>query len=180
MSKFLALILFLISAASFGWGMHKYASSGDEIVSKPLTGMAGEELLPSLTMDMSPVRVFLQVSSEINIQDGTNEAYRYEIGILDPIGRHVAGDKRTQTEKKEDQGAGFDKNKDNHVIDTFSVEESGQYRMMWQVIPKRGEVTSIAYSLRRNVEGINIPLMVFAGACFILGWIVLFFGRRNT
>jgi len=180
MYKILVLFLFLVSVVSFGWGMHNYAASGDEIVSKPLTGTEGEELLPSLTKDMSPVRVFLQVSSEINIQDETNEAYRYEIDILDPLGRHVAGDKRTQTEKKEDQGSGFEKNKDNHVIDTFPVEESGQYRMAWKVIPKRAEITSIAYSLRRNVEGVNIPLMVFAGACFILGWIVLFFGRRNS
>lgn len=180
MYKFLVIFLFLIAAISFGWAMHKYASSGEEIIAKPLTGMYGEEIIPQLTMNMSPVRIFLEVNSEINVQDVTNTAYVYEVEIIDPTGHPVVEERHTQTEKKEDQGPSFEKNRQSHIVDTFTVEESGDYRVLWKVMPKRAKVTSVAYSVRRNVEGMNIPLMVFAGACFVLGWIVLFFGRGNA
>ncbi|MBO6826718.1 MAG: hypothetical protein JJ879_11000 [Sneathiella sp.] len=180
MYRFLVIVLFLISAVSFGWAMHKYASSGEEVISKPLKGLYGNEILPSLTLDMSPVRVFLEVKSEINVQDVSNPAYAYEIDIIDPVGRRVGGEARTQTEKKEDTGSSFEKNTLNHVIDTFEITESGQFVMNWKLMPKRAKIISIGYSLRKNVEGMNIPLMIFAGGCFVLGWIVLFFGRRSS
>ena len=178
MYKFLVLVLFVLSVGIFGWTMHTYATSGEEVTSRPLSGQSGEEVIVGLHKSMSPVRVIFNVKSEIHVLNSTNPAYKYDVKLLDPVGTVVGFEERTQSEKKSDQGSSFEKNDQNHIITTVNVEIDGDYRLQWKVSPKKAKITGLGFSIRRNVEGMNIPFMVLAGLCFLLGWIVLFLGRR--
>ncbi|MBE7635223.1 hypothetical protein GUA87_00070 [Sneathiella sp. P13V-1] len=178
MYKFLVIILFVLSVGVFGWTMHSYATSGEEIVSKRLQGPSGEDVIVGLDKSMSPVRIIFNVKSEMHAQDTTNPAYKYDVKLLDPVGTIVGSEARTQSEKKSDQGPSFERNNQNHIITTVNVDIDGDYRLQWKISPKKAKITGIGYSVRKNVEGMNIPFMLLAGGCFVLGWIVLIFGRR--
>jgi len=179
MQKFLAIALFVGSIGLFGWTMHAYSTSGEEVLSVPVTGRSGTLAPIALNPGMSPVRVFLAVKMEMQVRDAISDAYKYEVNVTDRLGDKLLSFTRTHSEKKEDQGPDFRRESQNHIIGTFDVPIQGPYVIDWHVNPKRADIKGITVSLRRNVEGMNIPLMLLAGFCFVLGWVVIFVGRRQ-
>jgi hypothetical protein len=179
MQKTLVLILFLASLGIFGFSMYKYTSSGVEVFAADLAGKAGQFQTPALDPAMSPARLFVQIKGEMHVQDVSADAYKYVVTVIAPDGVGQLQGIHTQSEKKTDQGPSFERLSNNHVVGTFDVLQSGVYVINWKVSPKKADIKSVSVLLRRNVVGMDIPMMALAGFCFVLGWIVLFMGRRK-
>ncbi len=179
MKKFLVLILFVVSIVAAGWAINDYATSGEQVVEIPLKSRTGSVNSLSLDPSMSPARAFLKVRYEVFLHDISNDVYLYDLEIKDPAGTALISEKHIHTVKQEDKGSSTDKSTARHILGTFDVAERGDYSFDWSVQPKKGKVKEMSFELRRNVEGMNIPLLVLAALCFLLGWIVLLSARRN-
>lgn len=177
MRKYIVLMLFVGSIGLFAWSINQYATSGEEISSTALT--RGQSVLPPVHLDvsMSPVRVILGVSYEMQVTDGQSDAYRYRVNIKDPASTEVIAVQHTQSEKKEDQESSFQQKNSNHIVGTFPVNQSGAYLIEWNLWTKKAKVTAISLQLRRNAEPMDWVQMTIAGVLFALGWLVLLTGR---
>ena len=179
MRKILVLLLFVASMALFGSTINAYFTSGEEVMSVPVQGRLGALDPIILNPGMSPVRIILNIQSEMHIQDTTNDAYQFQVDVKDRADTQLFSFTGTHSEKKEDEGSEFRRITQNHVVGTFDIPLQGPYSVDWRVDPKRANITSIMVSVRRNVEGLNIPLIAIAGLCFVLAWTVLLVGRRK-
>jgi len=179
MQKGLMIFFFLAAIGLFGWAMNDYASSGEEVLSKPLAGGEGRMTVGPLDHRMSPVRVFLSVDGEIDLINENNDAYIYTISFKDREGQVVLGEKHTHSEKRSDRASGFETFSNNHIIGTAEITRQGHYNLDWKISPMRATLTGYAISIRRNVEGLNVPMVIAAGICFVLGWVTIFLGRRR-
>lgn len=180
MKKILVLILFVTSVVAAGWAINEYATSGEPIVSIPIEAQSGSNYSITLDPAMNPVRGVLRVEFALLSRDGTNKAYAYDIEITDPAGQIVLSQNRIHNEKREDQDTGSGQSVSGHVIGTFNVAQRGIYGVDWAVKAHKAKLGKISLTLRRNVAEMNIPLLVFAGICFVLGGIVLFSARRRN
>lgn len=180
MKKSLVLILFVVSIVAAGWAINDYATSGEQVVEIPLKSQVGSVNSLFLDPSMSPARAFLKVQYEVYVQDMSNNVYLYDVEIKDPAGTTVVAEKHIHSAKQEDKGSSLEKSTMRHVLGTFDIVDRGTYSFEWLVQPKKGKLKEMSFELRRNVEGINIPLLVFAALCFLMGWIVLLSARRNS
>ncbi|MCG8494343.1 MAG: hypothetical protein MI743_22230 [Sneathiellales bacterium] len=178
MKKFLSLLLFLGGIALAGWEFHGYATSGDEIENKNLSGAEGQMQTVHLSSEMSPVRLILSVDYKIYLRDQINDAYRYDVRLISPSGVTVVQEKNTHSVKKEDRGNGYDTGDLNHILGAFQVREEGVYTLNWLVRKQQAEIRKIGFSLRNNVRALHWPTMALAGGIFLLGLITVFAGRK--
>ncbi|MEH6476096.1 MAG: hypothetical protein V7727_10420 [Sneathiella sp.] len=179
MRKILVLLLFVTSMVLFGSTINAYFTSGEEVISVPVQGRLGTLDPILLNPGMSPVRIILNIRSEMHIQDNTNDAYQFQVDVKDRANTQLFSFTGAHSEKKDDKGSEFRRITQNHVVGTFDIPGQGPYLVDWRLDPKRANITSIKVSIRRNVEGLNIPLIVIAGLCFVLAWAVLLVGRRK-
>lgn len=179
MKKYLVLILFVTSIVAAGWAINDYTTSGEQVVEIPLKSQIGSINSLSLDPSMSPVRAFLKVRYELYLQDVSNNVYLYDVQIKDPAGTALVTEKHIYSVKQDDKGAIAEKSTARHILGTFDIADRGMYSFEWLIQPKKGKLKEMSFELRRNVEGMNIPLLVFAALCFLLGCAVLFSARRN-
>ena len=178
MHKFLVMFLFVVSIGLFGWTFYAYTSSGEEVAKIPVSGLSGTVVSPELEPGMSPVRLFMNVDYEAHLEATSQPMYSYEVAMTNPGGDTIIEEQQLYQDQESDQGPTFDRKSLSHVIGTASLEQFGTYKISWQIVPKKAKVNGVSISLRRNVEGLNIPLAAVAGFCFLMGWIVLFLGRK--
>jgi len=179
MQKFLIAGILLVSIGIAGWAFQGYSTSGEEIISVPVSGQQGILAPVSLDPSMSPVRVMLWVKSGLLLNKGDNAAYQFEITVIGPGQQKILSLSGERSELRTDQGSSYEENQLNHVVGVFDVVSAGPYRVVWQVIPERAEITGISILLRRNVEGLNIYMLALAGVLFVLAWGLIIQGRRR-
>ncbi|WP_169567622.1 hypothetical protein [Sneathiella limimaris] len=180
MKKALILVLFVVSAGLFGWEMNRYATSGTEITSIPLSANTGTIDNLILTPEMSKTRLILSISYEVNLQEGLNRLYTYQVALRDQGGQLVAEEDRTHEKSLGDQGSAYEANSQNHIISSFDVPVTGSYQVSWDLNPKKASIKEATLKVRRNVSDLNIPILVISGILFALGWVLIFISRRSN
>ncbi|WP_025898037.1 hypothetical protein [Sneathiella glossodoripedis] len=178
MYKFLIGFSFLISAVLFGWEMNRYATSGIEIAAIPVQGNEGSISNLYLKGEMAPVRLLLVVDYEIELQQGSNTAYEYELSLAAQGEAVFMQESGVQMDQHSDQGSSIEDKNSSHIIGTFSPLHDGAYEVVWSLSPKDAQISRATVKLRRNVSELNISWMLGAGFFFILGGSLLFLRSR--
>lgn len=180
MQKVLYFICFGASIALFGWTLNDYATSGEQVFETTLEDKSGSLKPVMLDPSMSPMRLLLKVQYEITLRDLTNNTYVFDAEVKDPAGDVILSGHGAPSKKKDDKGSITERNSQNHVVGSFDVVEGGAFLLSWNVKEKRATINGMSMELRRNVSDLNVINLSVAGLLFVLGWIIIFTGRRKT
>lgn len=179
MRKILIGLFFGVAVLLVAWELQRYASSGTEFTSIPLSGTEEDTAFVNLREDMSPVRVILSVDYEIELQQGTNPAYGYRVEVLSLPAEPLISSDQIHIEQHADQGSGFEIKTESHVIGTFTVPANGSYEIRWELAPKKAVISGARLAFRQQVSPLNIFILIAAGLCFVFGVGTLLLGRKK-
>ena len=179
MRKLLIGLFFSVGVLLVAWEMQRYASSGTEFMSIPLSGTEGDTAFVNLREDMSPVRAILSVDYEIHLEQGANPAYGYRVEVLSLATDPLISSDQIHLEQYADQGSGFEIKTESHVIGTFTVPANGNYEVRWQLDPKKAVISDARLAFRQQVSPLNISILIAAGVCFAVGFGALLLGRKK-
>ncbi len=173
MKKYLALVLLAAAVVLAGWTFNEYAASGERVMSAPLTEATGTRANIELRPSQAPMRAFLIVDYEINVQDESNDAYTYTLSLKGPAGQNLLQAAQTHTVKKQDQGASYEELEEKHILGTFAILQQGVHTLDWPVEANKAMVRSVTFELRGNVSDLNSSLLLLSGGLFLLGIIMV-------
>lgn len=173
MRQALTVAIFILSFLLFGWVGYDYMQSGDELVRVDLQGPVGQTGPIELDPDMNPIRLILKMSYEIEIAEIDEPAYDYEIVLADVKGVRLFREVGGQREKRDDNTPVFAAKSMAHVVQTFSVEEAGQYVVDWNITADKAKIVQQSVLFRRNVRPFQIGYLIAGVICFGLGFLLL-------
>ena len=179
MRRILIGLFFCVGVLLVAWEMQRYASSGTEFTSIPLSGTEEGTVFINLREDMSPVRLVLSVDYEIHLEQGANPAYGYRVEVLSLAMESLISSDQIHLEQYADQGSGYEINTENHVIGAFAVPANGNYEVRWQLDPKKAVISDAVLAFRQQVSPLNVFILIAAGLCFAVGFGTLLLGRKK-